>query len=493
MLGSEPVVVRPIGGLEPAEPVVATHPAGRHGERDHRRGRAERGPLQVHPTGAIEEQADPVVARVMGGLEAKPRLQRGVIEREAEPLGGAGKAFEVAARPDDPAGRCPHRLQEGERRARRAEDAGLGIRLGVFGPGIRTPGDPAAGAVLHGPRGAIHHRRADRHVEPGSRPLPGRSEQADGAAVDAPGTRLEPIDDPHGRRLRCPGDRSARERRREQVDEFDARPRPAGHRGGQLPHRLVPFEREQLGHADRADLRDARQVVAQQVDDHDVLGPVLGRGQQVGGGVVVGGPVVATGRRALHRPAGGRVVVPLDEQLRRRRADGPAAEVDECVIPTALRPRQGGVQREGIAGERPDEPVGEVDLIGVPLLDLGPDGVDPPAVPVAPGDAPEVVDGDVGSRRLVDTGHVAPVPEHTEPGERQAIGWPADREGTIEGGAGLVGEEPGDPGPSSGGRFCRQHHSPDLVEPTGDEFVGPVLEHERAAGDHVVEPDRADV
>ena len=49
---------------------------------------------------------------------------------------------------------------------------------------------------------------------------------------------------------------------------------PGDHRG-EVMDRGIGLDAAQRGHRDAAGLADPRQVVAQQVDDHDVLGAVL--------------------------------------------------------------------------------------------------------------------------------------------------------------------------------------------------------------------------
>ena len=51
-----------------------------------------------------------------------------------------------------------------------------------------------------------------------------------------------------------------------------------------MPHARVRLHGQQFGHRDRSRTADPRHVVAHQVDDHDVLGGVLGRGPKTGRG-----------------------------------------------------------------------------------------------------------------------------------------------------------------------------------------------------------------
>ncbi len=40
-------------------------------------------------------------------------------------------------------------------------------------------------------------------------------------------------------------------------------------------HRAIGLDGEQVGHLDRADLGHAAEIVAQQIDDHQILGALL--------------------------------------------------------------------------------------------------------------------------------------------------------------------------------------------------------------------------
>jgi hypothetical protein len=66
----------------------------------------------------------------------------------------------------------------------------------------------------------------------------------------------------------------------------------------------VALDGKGLGHLDAAGLGDAADVVARQVDQHHVLGALLGVGQQFGLGSLVGSGVAPRGRV----PASGRMV-----------------------------------------------------------------------------------------------------------------------------------------------------------------------------------------
>ncbi|MDV7398436.1 hypothetical protein RZS08_43930, partial [Arthrospira platensis SPKY1] len=89
--------------------------------------------------------------------------------------------------------------------------------------------------------------------------------------------------------------------------------------GGHLEHRPVAFDAEQRGHADTAGVRDTPDVVAQQIDDHEILGAILGVIAQALGPQTIDRIVAATRCGALHRPGAQHPVAIFDEQFRRAR------------------------------------------------------------------------------------------------------------------------------------------------------------------------------
>ena len=123
--------------------------------------------------------------------------------------------------------------------------------------------------------------RPDPAERPGVRPAP---------------DRLEALEDLHRPDLRRAGDRAAGEARGEQVERVAARRQPARHRRDEVLDGGGPLEPAQPRDADRAGLADAAEVVAQDVDDHHVLGAVLGAGEQLAR--------EAPGPRARSRPRG---------------------------------------------------------------------------------------------------------------------------------------------------------------------------------------------
>ncbi len=138
----------------------------------------------------------------------------------------------------------------------------------------------------------------------------------------------------------------------------------------------VVLDLHQLVHTDRSVLADAAQVVAPEVDEHDVLGALLLVGQQLGGDA----PVLL-GRGPARAGAGdrlGRDVAPGDRQQRlgARTGDLEVAEVEEVHVGARVDGAQATVDRERLdrRGRRPA--LGGDDLEGVAGVDVADDPLD---------------------------------------------------------------------------------------------------------------------
>src|SRR5699024_8150704 len=85
----------------------------------------------------------------------------------------------------------------------------------------------------------------------------------------------------HRTYLRGTGHRPRWEGRTEQVAVPDALVETTDDVGDQMPHAGVAFRARLIGHPDGSGQAHATDVVAHQVDDHDVLGAVLPRRREV--------------------------------------------------------------------------------------------------------------------------------------------------------------------------------------------------------------------
>ena len=467
-----------------------------HGPRLPRRARAV--PQQVREGGPVA--GDPELRRgglqpVQVGLEVRrsslarrERLQerevRGIRRR---PLLGDGRGG---------SGRPPGQRTGPVRRARRdrLEHPGLHLQLLELRGRLRGPRDPAAHAVGRGAVGPVHDDRADRDGEgaarrpPTGRGLARRRHPADRAAVGAARSLLEPGEQRHRRGLRRARDGAAREQRRHDLGE----PGPGGgtRRDGarHLPQRGIGLGVQQRGHRDRTGLGAAGQVVAQQVDDHDVLRPLLGAAQQVRAGVGVRGGAAPPARRALHRP--GREPVPLapHEQLGARAEHDMAPQVQVGAVARALTVEEIAMAGEEVPLDPTVEPRREVRLVGGPLGDRLMDGVDGPGVlGRAPPRRPRpgaVVTACAGSAgRVLRIGGGG----DDEPHERQRGGAGCDRQRRVQPGRGLVGDHAGRPGSGVDPRLHGAEGGEHLVRGAGDDLLPHPAQLQHVPGPRVLE------
>ena len=151
-------------------------------------------------------------------------------------------------------------------------------------------GDDAAADLQEEPV-ADAHQGADDDVE-----VEGAlGDPAERARVGPAAHRLELVDDLHAAHLGAAGDRAAGEHRPDEVDGVARRVQVAAHVAHDVDHVRVVLVDHELRDAHGAVLADAPEVVALEVDQHDVLGAVLGVEVELLGQRVVLG---ARGRRA---------------------------------------------------------------------------------------------------------------------------------------------------------------------------------------------------
>ena len=184
---------------------------------------------------------------------------------------------------------------------------------GTRGPRARVGVGDDPGAGLHARPAAAPHHRADRDrgVE-----VAGEVEVADDPGVRAALHRLELVDDLHRPHLGRAADRARRG-----TSRAARRPRSGRRRGRPTTWRRevhdvrVALERHELIDLLGPELHDPADVVAGQVDEHHVLGPLLGVLAELGGE-----PPVVLLAAAAEAGAGDR---PADDPA--RRAPAPSA------------------------------------------------------------------------------------------------------------------------------------------------------------------------
>ena len=196
------------------------------------------------------------------------------------------------------------------------------------------------------PAFAVQLQRSNGHVE--DRPL--AREVADGAGINAPGLRLDSGRQLHGPHLGRAGDRAAGKQRPEDLLESHLGAHFAGDVRGHLPEGRVALDGEEAFGPDAAEAAQAAQVVAQQIDDHQVFAAVFGVVAQPLGQLAVFAGGAAAGRGSFHRTGGdaahGPAVFQLKKQLRRKGEDAVAwPGVQKGAVLDRLEAAQSGVER----------------------------------------------------------------------------------------------------------------------------------------------------
>ena len=212
-----------------------------------------------------------------------------------------------------------------------------------------------------------------------------------------------------------------REQRPQRADRGDVVAQPAADGRDELVHLGVGLHLHQRRHLDRARLADAAEVVAQQVDDHQVLGAELRVARQPLG--------AGRGPRPRSHPAGsvpliGRVssdALGVDASAKRsglELSSQPRAPATSCwrkpAYGAGLRRRRPEVDVHRVGRRVGRDAVGEVDLVAVAGVQLLLDAVERRGVP-------RLVDR--AARSSAVAGGAAPA---RRPRRRSTDGWPGD-------------------------------------------------------------------
>ena len=176
-------------------------------------------------------------------------------------------------------------------------------------------------------------------------PLP--PEIADGPAIELPPHRLELIDDLHRPHLGRAHQGAGRERRREQIEGVEPRRERTADSAHDVHDVAVALDHPIRLHAHRPRGRDAAQVIARQIDQHDVLGVLLGIREQIRLEPGIGMPHrLPRGRE----PAMGRScawpAVRLDQRLRRGAHHRDVAELAEIHVGGRIQQAQRPIDLE---------------------------------------------------------------------------------------------------------------------------------------------------
>src|SRR6478609_7728683 len=159
------------------------------------------------------------------------------------------------------------------------DEAGrLELGLGPLPLGVGVPRDPGAGAEPEPPPAGVVPLGPEGADADGEVGLPGVGvDPADRPAVRPAVHRLEVTDGGQGTGLRRPGDRARRVGGREDVGPADALAQVPADGGDEVHEAGMRLDGTELVDGDGPRLADAGHVVAHEVDDHDVLGVVLGQ------------------------------------------------------------------------------------------------------------------------------------------------------------------------------------------------------------------------
>ena len=429
------------------------------GDRQHQRQRLgwQRGDLGPGPRSGGHQPRPVPARRVPAGRPRQLVADGPGVDAEPEVVAAARQPGQVRRAARVVAVDQQQRLQGFGGRS--TEEAGLGPPFGQFCGGHRIG----------------HHAAAHTAVPPVAAPLdgtdrdagdhlPARAEHHQGAAVPAPRGGLEVGDHRHRPDPGCPGHRAAGEQGGQHVDQAEAGAEPSGDGGDQLPQRGQLHQLEQCRHRHRPGEADPAQVIAEQVDDHEVLGALLGLAQ-LAGGVERGGALHGLGEQ-------GAVGAQLEEQLRRDAGDPRFGQEDG--VATGLRGVQPVRQLPQRRVRPRGQPSGQVGLVAVPGGDVALDGGHRGGRAGAPEPSGREPGGPVAARSgaVVDRGRpgLGIVVEHLEPGQRCDRGQ-GDL-GGLPDATGLIGQATDHPAAGAGCRLGRGHHRRDLGRAVGPQDQG---------------------
>src|SRR5690606_17728222 len=174
--------------------------------------------------------------------------------------------------------------------------AGLGPGLVQLALGDAVDDDAGAGAQLQ--LAPVQPGAADQDVEV---EVAAAVEVAEGAGVGAAALAFQLGDDFHAAHLGRAGDGAAGKDRPDHLPRRHALAQFAADVGDDVVHVFVGLHHHQLVHAHAARPADPAQVVALQVDEHHMLGPLLGMADQLAdalGFVITGDTRAGAGDRA---------------------------------------------------------------------------------------------------------------------------------------------------------------------------------------------------
>ena len=257
------------------------------------------------------------------------------------------------------------RLDQLERPARLRQKLRLQEAFGIFGVLLRVGNNTPANPHFAAP--ARQHGRADRHVELA---FTGGRDRANGARVDTARLLLHFADKLHGPDLGRPGDGPAREQGTEHVGQLHVRAQFGSDARRHLVNRAIGLDGEEVRHLHRPDPRHPREIVAQEIDDHEIFRTLLFvHGEPSLEARILARRAPSRGR-ALHGTCGELLALTPEKQLGREREHGDIRRFDQCAIGNQLPAPQGRIERDRVALEVEQIFLREVDLVDVARRDV---------------------------------------------------------------------------------------------------------------------------
>ena len=170
-------------------------------------------------------------------------------------------------------------------------------------------------------------------------------------AVNSATRGLELVDDFHGSHLGRAGKRAGRKASHQGVEAIDVRAQLSRQARREMHHVRIALDEHQPLHLHRAVLAHAAEIVAAQVDEHDVLGALLGIGEQFGLRAARSSFSSAAARtRASERPVERVASLDLHQHLGRTAHHGNIVELQKIQVRRRIHDAQRAINLERIGG-----------------------------------------------------------------------------------------------------------------------------------------------
>ena len=173
-----------------------------------------------------------------------------------------------------------------------------------------------------------------------------------------------------GADLGCARDRARRKARKQRVERIFRRIEPPHHIADDVHHVAVAFDGEAVGDLHRPRRRHPAHIIAPEIEQHQVLGALLGIGEQA----AFIGVILLAGLAARTRPGDGAdrdlTLSHPHEDLRRGTDQREPRQIEEIEERRGVHPPQRAIQRQRGQGEGAGEALGEHHLEDVARKDV---------------------------------------------------------------------------------------------------------------------------